>query len=61
MRVFLILIFLLLSSCGYPDIDTVPNFKDLSLTSEEILDFCSNSNSVKKDIDKCINNYKVKN
>ena len=45
-------------SCGYPDIDNVPDFKDAELTDEELLDYCSISNTDKKDIDKCINDYK---
>ena len=52
------LIFLFIASCGYPDIDNVPDFKDAKLTDEELLDYCSISNTDKKDIDKCINDYK---
>ena len=37
-------------SCGYPDIDNVPDFKDAKLTGEELLDYCSISNTDKKDI-----------
>ena len=56
---FLILlyIFSFFTSCGYPDIDNVPDFKDAILTNEELLDYCSISHSHKKDIDKCINDY----
>ena len=46
-----------LISCGYPDIDSVPDFKDVLLTEEEIVDYCSNVNLGKKNIDKCITNY----
>ena len=56
-----LIIFLLFSpfvSCGYPDIDNVPDFKDTKLTDEELFEYCSISNSEKKDIDKCINDYK---
>ena len=53
---FLISFFTL--SCGYPDIDKVPDFKDTKLTDEELFDYCSISNTDKKDIDKCINDYK---
>tara|TARA_A100001011_G_scaffold390681_2_gene474629 strand:- start:5392 stop:5580 length:189 start_codon:yes stop_codon:yes gene_type:complete len=53
----LIIIFLL-SSCGYPDIDNVPDFKDALLTYEEIVEFCSEINTNKKNIDKCVNDYK---
>ena len=53
----LIIIFLL-SSCGYPDIDNVPDFNDALLTYEEIVEFCSEINTNKKNIDKCVNDYK---
>ena len=49
---------LFIFSCGYPDIDKVPDFKDAKLTDEELLDYCSISNTDKKDINKCINDYK---
>ena len=52
------LLLLSIFSCGYPDIDNVPNFKDAKLTDEELLDYCSISNTDKKDIEKCINDYK---
>ena len=55
-RVFLLFLFII--SCGYPDIDNVPDFKDTKLNYEELLDYCSISNTDKKDIDKCINDYK---
>ena len=62
MRYFHIMFFLLLlNSCGYPDIDTVPDFKNAVLTEEEINDFCSNISDNIKDIDKCVNDYKSKN
>ena len=51
-------LFLFIVSCGYPDIDNVPDFKDAKLTDEELLDYCSISNTDKKDINKCINDYK---
>ena len=35
----MILLFLL-SSCVYPDIDTVPEFKDVKITKEELFDLC---------------------
>jgi len=52
------LLFFSIVSCGYPDIDTVPDFKDAKLTDEELLEYCSISNTDKKDIDKCFNDYK---
>ena len=54
--VYLLLLFIF--SCGYPDIDNVPDFKNVKLTDKELLDFCRISNTDKKDIDKCINDYK---
>ena len=57
---FFIVIYLLfiILSCGYPDLDEVPNFKNIKLSDEELLEYCSISNTVKKDIEKCINDYK---
>ena len=54
--IFLFLLFII--SCGYPDIDSVPDFKSTKLTDEELFDYCSISTADKKDIDKCINDYK---
>ena len=51
-------IFLFIVSCGYPDIDNIPDFKEVKLSDEELFDYCSISNTDKKDIDKCINDYK---
>ena len=59
-KILLLLIFIL-SSCGYPDIDNVPDFKDVLLTDEEIIDLCKNHESNKKNLNKCINDYKGKN
>ena len=53
-----LLLFLFIVSCGYPDVDNVPDFKDVKLTDEELLDYCSISNTDKKDIANCINDYK---
>ena len=54
MKLFIILIFIPLFSCSYPDIDSVPNFKDLKLTKQELFDLCQLSSDDKKDIDTCI-------
>ncbi len=56
MLIFKLLIFVILWSCSYPDIDSVPNFKDLKLSKEELYDLCQLSSSDKKDIETCINN-----
>ena len=47
-----------LVSCGYPDVDSVPDFKNVNLTEEELTDFCTNTYTIKKNIDKCINDNK---
>ena len=54
----IIYIFFFIFSCGYPDLDDVPDFKDTKLSNDELLEYCSISNTVKKDIEKCINDYK---
>ena len=52
--IYLILLFLI-SSCNYPDIDSVPDFKNVKLTKDELFDLCQLSSDVKSEIDKCIN------
>ena len=54
MRIIIFCIPLLLVSCGYPDIDSVPSFKELKLSDEELFDLCQLSSSVKSEIDNCI-------
>ena len=54
MRFVIFFILLLLISCGYPDIDSVPSFKELKLSEEELFDLCQLSSSDKSEIDNCI-------
>ena len=54
-KAFLIFLFLL-SSCGYPDIDSVPEFKDVSITEEEAIDLCKINNSGNEQITECLMN-----
>ena len=55
MRILFYFIILFLAiSCGYPDIDSVPNFKDLKLTKDELIDLCELSSNDKSKVDKCI-------
>ena len=42
-KFFVILLFLL-SSCAYPDIDTVPDFKDVIITEEDSIELCKINN-----------------
>ena len=54
MRIIIFFILLLLISCGYPDIDSVPSFKELKLSDEELFDLCQLSSSDKSEINNCI-------
>ena len=54
MKIILFFILFSLSSCGYPDIDSVPTFKELELTEEELFDLCQLSSTDKSEIDSCI-------
>ena len=56
MKLLIFFIFILLLSCSYRDIDSVPNFKDLKLSEEELFDLCELSSSDKNEIDTCIKN-----
>jgi len=49
---FFILFFL--SSCGYPDIDSVPSFKQVDLSEEELFDLCQLSSTDRSQIDICV-------
>ena len=54
-RLYIILLFFL-SACGYPDIDTVPNFDNVNITEEESIDLCKINNSDNEQIAKCLKN-----
>ena len=51
---FYLILLCSLTSCSYPDIDSVPDFKDVKLTKDELIDLCLLSSNVKSEIDKCI-------
>ena len=59
MRIIILFFFLFLASCGYPDIDSVPSFKELKLSDEELFDLCELSSSDKSKIHKCIKDKKI--
>ena len=46
--------FIILFSCGYPDIDSVPDFKDMKISEEEAIELCKINNSDNQVIDNCI-------
>ena len=54
-KLSVIFLFFLLS-CGYPDIDTVPDFKDVNITDKEAIDLCKINNSGNEQIAKCLKN-----
>jgi len=60
MRIIILFTILFLVSCGYPDIDSVPSFKELKLSDEELFDLCQLSSSDKSEIDNCIKEKKTK-
>ena len=57
---FLIFIFIMIFilSCQYPDIDNVPDFNNVSLSDEEIMDYCSNLDTDQIILEKCITDLK---
>tara|TARA_B100000965_G_C19095037_1_gene542311 strand:+ start:83 stop:268 length:186 start_codon:yes stop_codon:yes gene_type:complete len=59
MKYFLLIIFFSTLSCGYPDIDTVPNFESTIITKKELEDLCYMSNTDIKEIEDCIKNIDI--
>ena len=55
MKIILFFILFFLSSCGYPDIDSVPSFKQVDLSEEELFDLCQLSSTDRSEIDTCVN------
>ena len=58
MRIIIFFILFLLVSCSYPDIDSVPSFKELKLSDEELFDLCQLNSTDKSEIDNCIKEKK---
>ena len=59
MKSVFFLFFIFVYSCGYPDIDTVPDFKNLALTKEESIDLCKLTNTDSNNLTKCLDEIKV--
>ena len=61
MKCLYLLIFFILISCAYPDIDSVPDFENLIITKEESIDLCKLTNTDNKNLSNCLdkinNNY----
>ena len=58
MNWFYLIFFILIIGCGYPDIDSVPSFKNITITNEEEVDLCNFTNNGNKEISECINKIK---
>ena len=58
MKSFFMVIFLFTFSCGYPDIDSVPDFKNLTLTKDESNDLCKLLYTDKKKLSECLDKIK---
>ena len=54
MRIVFYFTLFILVSCGYPDIDSVPSFKELNLSEEELFDLCQLNSADKSEFDNCI-------
>ena len=54
MRIIFCFTLFFLASCGYPDIDSVPSFKELKLSEEELFDLCQLNSADKSEFDNCI-------
>mgnify|MGYP001289512749 FL=1 len=54
-KYILLFLYIFLNSCGYPDIDSVPDFNNLNLTKEEARDLCNMNNSDNEELSKCLN------
>tara|TARA_B100000427_G_C15022568_1_gene383204 strand:- start:198 stop:383 length:186 start_codon:yes stop_codon:yes gene_type:complete len=61
MKLLYILILVFVYSCGYPDIDSVPDFENLVITEEESIDLCKLRNTDKELIEECLNKIKNNN
>ena len=54
MKFFFLLFCLILISCAYTDIDSVPDFEDLVITKEESIDLCKLTYTDKKNLSNCL-------
>ena len=61
MRIIFYFTLFLLVSCGYPDIDSVPSFKELKLNEEELFDLCQLNSADKSEFDNCIKESELTN
>ena len=52
---FIFFFFFFIYSCSYPDIDSVPDFKNVIITEKESIDLCTLTNTDKKALSNCLN------
>ena len=45
MKFFFLIFLLILISCGYPDVDSVPDFDNDKLSEDELMELCSSKTS----------------
>ena len=58
MKILFIFLFLFIISCSYPDIDTVPNFKNLKIDTNEAIDLCTYSKkNINQNYLECLASY----
>tara|TARA_Y100001970_G_C14010114_1_gene737943 strand:- start:401 stop:598 length:198 start_codon:yes stop_codon:yes gene_type:complete len=48
-----LIIFILLVSCSYPDIDTVPKFDNMQISIQDSIDVCILGKDVNEDFSDC--------
>ena len=58
MRYVYLILFFLSFSCAYPDIDSIPDFKNLDLSKDESIDLCKLINTDNKDLSDCLKKIK---
>ena len=59
MKFLFLFLYLFIFSCGYPDIDTVPSFKNLKITKDELIDLCKLNNIDNNRINECLKNLSI--
>ena len=56
MNYIILLLLIIVISCGYPDVDTVPGFENVNISRDESIDLCKLTNADNESISECIDN-----
>ena len=48
-----LIIFILIASCSYPDIDTVPKFNNMQISLQDSIDICKLGKAPDEDFSEC--------